>query len=133
MKASCELVNIYCNVAMCVMATTLECCYGCVKFFFGGILKIILLLKTVFFSYLIPFQVPMVICYTNFVNRHAATLFYIQPVGLHFLMDSITVVYVISHLHNYSWLSCLCHLYILLLICKVVSFLPYVFWRLLCL
>jgi len=57
-------------------------------------------------------------------------LFYLQPVGLHILMVYVTVVcmygifiyviyndiYVMSSLHNYSLLSCLCHLYILLLI-----------------
>jgi len=35
------------------------------------------------------FQAPMVSCYSNIVNWHAATLFYVQPIGLHFWMDSI--------------------------------------------
>ena len=66
----------------------------------------------------------MVICYLYIVNRHSGTLFHIHPVGLHFWMDSI-IVCIISHLHNYYLLSCLCYLNILLLICKLMSFLPH--------
>jgi len=65
----------------------------------------------------------MVMCYSNIVNEHAATLFCIQPVKLHFWMDSITVLHTIIIFIITPCSHSKCQLYILLLICKVVSFL----------
>jgi len=45
----------------------------------------------------------MEICYSNIVNYHDATLFYLQPVGLQFWIDSIPATFMISHLHFTSF------------------------------